>query len=248
MLKDITERKQTEAEEERNKRLIAMGEMMAGIVHEMRNPLCSIELYASMLHKELEGTELESLARGVSTGVRSVNNILSNMLYFAKPRSPKLRPVSVQSIVEESLSLVLPVADSRNISISKSLINCSLCVDEGLIKQVLMNLFLNAIQAMEKGGNLGITTEVRDDGFCINVSDTGEGIDEATIERIFDPFFTTRQEGTGLGLSISLKIMQSHGGTIKVKSKPGIGSSFSLVFPKETIKEVKTGEAYTCCG
>jgi signal transduction histidine kinase len=235
MLKDITEKRQREAIEERNKRLIAMGEMMASIVHEMRNPLCSIELYASMLHKELEGTGLESLSKGVSTGVRSLNNILSNMLYFAKPRTPRMNPVSLAQFVEETLEMVRPVAESRMIVIKNHIQPLSLCMDDALVRQVCMNILLNAVQAMSEGGTITVSTELKDRALYIHIKDTGCGMDEQTLERIFDPFYTTKDEGTGLGLSISLKIMQSHGGTINVRSTPGRGTVFSLVFPENLI-------------
>ncbi len=235
MLKDITEKRQREAIQERNKRLIAMGEMMASIVHEMRNPLCSIELYASMLQKELEGTGLESLSKGVSTGVRSLNNILSNMLYFARPRTPKMNQVSLFTFIEETLELVRPVAESRDIILRNHTGHCSLRMDGALIRQVCMNILLNAVQAMSEGGTITVSTETRDRALYIHIEDTGCGMDEQTLERIFDPFFTTKDEGTGLGLSISLKIMQSHGGTINVRSTPGRGTVFSLVFPENLI-------------
>ncbi len=233
MLKDITEKRQKEAIQERNKRLIAMGEMMATIVHEMRNPLCSIELYASMLQKELEGTELESISKGVSTGVRSLNNILSNMLYFAKPRTPSMRHVEIGPFVEETLELIRPVAESRGIRIVKNIQNLLINMDDALIRQVLMNLFLNAMQAMNQGGTIIISADFNEKGFFMHIEDTGCGMDEDTLERIFDPFYTTRDDGTGLGLSISLKIMQSHGGSINVRSQPGRGTVFTLVFPEK---------------
>ncbi len=245
MLKDITEKKLKEAMEERNKRLIAMGEMMATIVHEMRNPLCSIELYASMLQKELEGTGLESLSKGVSTGVRSLNNILSNMLYFARPRTPSMKPVSITEFADETLELVKPVAESRDIIIKNNTTAFTLHMDEALVRQVFMNILLNAIQAMKEGGTITIYNEIDEKGFYIHIKDTGCGMDDETVERVFDPFYTTREDGTGLGLSISLKIMQSHGGTINVKSTLGKGTVFTLVFPRnllvcknETVKEV----------
>ncbi|RMG69162.1 MAG: hypothetical protein D6710_09280 [Nitrospirae bacterium] len=247
MLKDITEKRKEEAIRERNKRLIAMGEMMAALVHEMRNPLCSIELYASMLQKELENTELESLSKGALTGVQSLNNILTNMLYFAKPRTPKKERVRVGEFIDEALELLRPVAESRDILVKKKVDESTLEIDSSLIKQVLMNLFLNAVQAMKEGGTLSIRTEIDRRGYLIHIEDTGCGMDEETVERIFDPFFTTRDDGTGLGLSISLKIMQSHQGSINVKSQPGAGTVFTLVFPEELIvgeKERQGGLRY----
>ncbi|NOZ25417.1 MAG: PAS domain-containing protein [Nitrospirae bacterium] len=242
LLRDITAQKAAEAEKERNKRLIAMGEMMASIVHELRNPLCSIELYASMLYKELEGTPHESLAMGVSTGVRNLNNSLSNMLYFAKPRIPKNTPCEIKRLADEALALIKPVIESRGITVEKRVPSVIINGDPGLLKQVILNLLLNAVQAMERGGVLGIYSETDSREFQLHVSDTGYGIAAEHAERIFDPFFTTRDEGTGLGLSISLKIMQAHGGTIRAKSLPGSGSVFTLCFPEEFLLSNGSGD------
>ncbi|HDH02427.1 MAG TPA: PAS domain-containing protein [Nitrospirae bacterium] len=242
LLRDITAQKEIEAEKERNKRLIAMGEMMASIVHELRNPLCSIELYASMLYKELEDTPHASLAMGVSTGVRNLNNSLSNMLYFARPRNPKTTPCDIRTLTDDALALIKPVMESRGIVVEKQITNTSINGDSGLVKQVILNILLNAVQAMGTGGKLTIHSETDSKGLHLNISDTGSGITLEHIERIFDPFFTTRDEGTGLGLSISLKIMQAHGGTIRAKSLPGSGSVFVLCFPHKDLLPEASGD------
>ncbi len=247
LLSDVTLLKEMEAERIRNRRLIAMGEMMANIVHELRNPLCSIELYSSMLYKELENSPHASLARGVSTGVRNLNNFLSNMLYFARPRNPRPGRCNVRELVDEALTLVEPVAGSRGIGIERTVADSVINGDPGLLKQVLLNLLLNAVQSMDAGGTLTVSTEREGGGLRLSVSDTGCGISEEDLDKIFDPFFTTRDEGTGLGLPISLRIMQAHGGTIKVRSVKGSGSTFILSFPEEAIlKEVNDAE-YSCC-
>jgi len=245
LLRDITAQKEVEAEKERNKRLIAMGEMMASIVHELRNPLCSIELYASMLYKEIEDTPQASLAMGVSTGVRNLNNSLSNMLYFARPRNPKTTPCDIRTLTDDALSLLKPVIESRGIVVEKQISRTSINGDSGLVKQVILNILLNAVQAMGTGGILTIHSETDSKGFHLNISDTGSGITSEDIERIFDPFFTTRDEGTGLGLSISLKIMQAHGGTIRAKSLPGSGSVFILYFPHKHLLPDISGDRQT---
>ncbi len=231
MIRDVTKRREMEAERERNRRLIAMGEMMATIVHELRNPLCSIELYASMLYRELTDTDLCSLAEGVSTGVQNLNNFLTNMLYFAKPRSPKLSETNLAGLVEEALGMVAPVVSSRGIRVQNRVLSGIIRIDRGLILQVLMNILLNAIQVMQKGGSITIEDEETEDAHIVHITDTGPGIPEDEFDRVFDPFYTTRDGGTGLGLPISLKIMQAHGGSIRIRSEVGKGSRFSLIFP-----------------
>lgn len=248
LIKDITAMKAKEIEDNRNKRLIAMGEMMACIVHELRNPLCSIELYSSMLYRELKGTPYESIARGVSGGVQNLNNFLSNMLYFAKPRIPKKTPFRIDTLVEETLSMITPVIQTRSIIIEHTVEPLYMEGDAGLIKQAVMNILLNAVQAIDSEGVIKIYTETKDDFFRLNIEDSGRGIERSIIDRIFDPFFSTKDGGTGLGLSISLRIMQSHEGSISIKSVPGEGTVSSLLFPdKIIIKGVESYVSNTCC-
>jgi signal transduction histidine kinase len=235
LIKDITAMKAKEVEDNRNKRLIAMGEMMASIVHELRNPLCSIELYSSMLYRELKGTPYESIARGVSGGVQNLNNFLSNMLYFAKPRIPKKVHFRIDTLVEETLSMITPVIQTRNIVVEQTVDPFYVEGDSGLIKQAIMNILLNAVQAMDSEGVIKIYTNLEEGFLRLNIEDSGRGIDRSIIDRVFDPFFSTKDEGTGLGLSISLRIMQSHGGSISIRSVTGKGTVFSLQFPERLI-------------
>jgi|Deesub1362A_J573_1020465.scaffolds.fasta_scaffold00398_5 signal transduction histidine kinase len=232
LFQDITRIKELEAEKERNHRLIAMGEMAAKIVHEIRSPLCSIELYASMLARELEGSEHVNLAKGISTGIRSLNNVLTNMLFFARPQKPVLKPVELEKTLDETLFMLMPMIESRGIELKKSS-ECSAHIagDAELLKQVFLNILLNSVQAMPDGGRIEVAIKT-DDGFAVvEVADEGEGIGHEDLERIFDPFFSTKEKGTGLGLAIASKIMQAHGGTIKVKSELGKGSRFQLYLP-----------------
>ncbi len=238
LIKDITAMKEKEAEDSRNKRLMAMGEMMASIVHELRNPLCSIELYSSMLYRELKGTSYEAIARGVSGGVQNLNNFLSNMLYFAKPRIPKNTLFRIDTIVEETISMISPVVQTREISVHQDVEPFCLQGDPGLLKQAIMNILLNAVQAMESGGEIRVFTEFTEGYLRLNIKDSGKGIDRTIMDRIFDPFFSTKEEGTGLGLSIALRIMQSHGGSISIKSTPGQGTVFILQFPEKITRRV----------
>jgi PAS domain S-box-containing protein len=233
LLQDISRMKELETLQERNKRLIAMGEMAAQIVHEIRSPLCSIELYATMLEKDLDGTKHVDMARGISTGIRSLNNILTNMLFFAKPQKPLLGPVNPGEVLDETLYMLAPLIESRGVEILKAdrHIDARVDGDAELIKQVYMNVIINALQASSEGSTVAIQERLDDGNFVVAITDCGEGIASQNIERIFDPFFSTKEKGTGLGLAITSKIMIAHGGTIKVKSEPGKGSVFSLYFP-----------------
>ncbi len=219
--------------DERNKRLIAMGELAAKIVHEIRSPLCSIELYSSMLEKELNSSDHINLARGISIGIKSLNNILTNMLFFAKPQKPLLKVINLAKTLKESIFLLMPIIESRSIVLNVD-INDNIMIkgDSELLKQVFINIILNSIQASSEGGEITVMNDEVEEYIVVRISDNGTGIDSKNIEKIFDPFFSTKEKGTGLGLTITSKIVQVNNGKIKVESEPGKGSSFFLYFTK----------------
>lgn len=234
LIQDITRIKELESQQERNHRLIAMGEMAAKIVHEIRSPLCSIELYTSMLAKELEGTGHVDLAKGISTGIRSLNNVLTNMLFFARPQKPLFKVVDLGKTIEESVFMLKPLVEARSIRLSRgAACRAQISGDSELLKQVFLNILLNAIQVTPEGGKIEVVMRIEEGYAVVEVNDEGEGIRHENLERIFDPFFSTKEKGTGLGLAIASKIMQAHGGTIKVESDAGKGSCFQLYFPAE---------------
>ncbi len=236
LIKDITRLKDLERRHERNQRLIAMGEMAAKIVHEIRSPLCSIELFSTMLSNDLKGTAHSDMANGISTGIKSLNNILTNMLFFAKPQKPLFTDVKLADAVEESINMLIPLIHIRGINLSQNMTDVVVRSDAELLKQVFMNIILNAVQAMPDGGNLKIVIEENAEYVTVSVIDDGEGINPQNIEKIFDPFFSTKDKGTGLGLAIAHKIMQTHGGFIKAYKNEGKGSTFCVSFPNLNIK------------
>jgi len=231
LIKDITRLRELEVRHERNQRLIAMGEMAAKIVHEIRNPLCSIELYSSMLEKELTSSVHKDLARGISTGIGNLNTILTNMLFFARPNKPLLRTIQLDAVIKESIRMLMPMMESRNVRLRYELKECEISGDAELLKQVFLNILINAVQAMPDGGELAVTMEQEADAVVVNVKDSGFGIAREYLEKIFDPFFTTKDNGTGLGLAIVNTIMQSNGAYIRAASEQGKGSTFRLSFP-----------------
>jgi len=235
-IKDVTTLKEMEQYHERNQRLIAMGEMAAKIVHEIRSPLCSIELFSTMLSHDLENTPHADLAQGISTGISSLNNILTNMLFFAKPQKPSFTDVRLDNTINESLKMLTPLIELRNIKIHKDITDELIMGDYELLKQVFMNIFLNAVQAMSEGGALKVISSEDNDFVVVKVSDEGEGINPENIEKIFNPFFSTKDKGTGLGLTITYKIMQAHKGFVKVFNNEDSGCTFCLYFPKFTTK------------
>jgi signal transduction histidine kinase len=233
LIKDITRLRELEIQQERDQRLKAMGEMATKIVHEIRNPLCSMQLFSSMLESEVENTPHKELARGISTGINSLNTILTNMLLFAKPHKPSSKKIPIDRVVEESVVILTPLIKARNIELKKSLRPHEVLGDGELLKQVFINVILNAVQALPDGGDLNVTTEKSGPSVIVHVKDNGPGIDVADIEKIFNPFFTTKDTGTGLGLTIASQIMQAHGGYIKVHNGEERGSTFSLYFLRQ---------------
>lgn len=231
LIKDITKLKEFERQQERSFRLIAMGEMAAKIVHEIRSPLCSIELFSTMLANDLEGTSHAEMAKGISTGIQSLNNILTNMLLFARNQKPSFREVKLVSVINESISMLAPFIEIRKVHVTKSLADEAVSGDSELLKQVFMNIFMNAVQAMPEGGKMEVVMERREEFLSVSVIDEGEGISPENIEKIFDPFYSTKDRGTGLGLTIAHKIMQCHNGFIKAFMNDSRGSTFCLYFP-----------------
>ncbi|MGB9715119.1 MAG: two-component system sensor histidine kinase NtrB [Thermodesulfovibrionales bacterium] len=231
LIKDITRLKELETQHERNQRLIAMGEMAAKIVHEIRNPLCSIEIFSTMLENELADTSHLELARGISSGINNLNNILTNMLLFAKPHKLTMKEIYLDKVLEDSLLMFIPIMKSRNISLHKTIFKCEILGDSELLKQAIINIIMNAIQSMYTGGILDIWLEENKTSKVLHIKDTGEGIDSGDLEKIFNPFFSRKDSGTGLGLTIASNILQAHKGYIKVNSEKGKGSIFSLYFP-----------------
>jgi len=231
LIKDITRLRELEVRHERNQRLIAMGEMAARIVHEIRNPLCSIELYSSMLAKELTSTQHRELATGISSGISNLNTILTNMLFFARPHKPAFKTIRLDRVIDEALRMLQPLMDSRKVRLVKSLREQELYGDAELLKQAVLNIAINAVQAMPDGGRVEVAMMQDAKTAVVTIKDSGAGIPREDLEKIFDPFFTTKDTGTGLGLAITSSIMQANNGYVKVSSEPGAGSAFSLIFP-----------------
>lgn len=233
--KDITELKKAEERLTLAERLTSLGEISAGVAHELRNPLAGIKLNTQILLRKKDFPEKERrLLESTQEGIDKIQKIVDDMLHFAKPRPSHFKEMEINRVVEDSLNIFQTKLKRGNISLEflKSEGLPLIWIDPHQIQQVLINLMLNAIQAMEKGGTLSLRT-FSDHGnhVGIEVRDTGGGIPKSHLKRIFDPFFTTKSEGTGLGLSISLKILESHGATIDVESREGEGSVFTIHFP-----------------
>ncbi len=243
ILRDITEMKALEARNKRRDRLAAMGEMAVELAHEIRNPLGSIELFASLLEKELpQGSDTGRWAENIRVGSRSLNNIVSNMLHFANPLAAQFQEVNLHDLIQEMIAFAEPILQQREVRVTMRLQapNCMISGDRELLKQMMLNLLLNSLQAMPARGSLTVGTSsadsVTDAAVCagveITVRDTGLGIAPENLARIFDPFFTTNKSGTGLGLSVVHQIVEQHSGYIQVASELNVGTTFTIVLPE----------------
>ncbi|RPH77095.1 MAG: PAS domain S-box protein [Nitrospiraceae bacterium] len=259
LIQDVTVVRELEDRLQRRNRLAAMGEMVGRIAHEIRNPLGSIELFASMLRRDLNGVPaLRGYAEHISSSVHMMNRLLTNLLLYTKPDCSHGEWHEMEVLMLDALTLAAHAIAHTRIDIrlevnpSASRIWC----DAGQMKQVLLNLILNSIHAMSGGGTLTLSatlTEEQASGssvFRLSVSDTGVGIAAAQRSRIFDPFFTTRDEGTGLGLAIVHAIVEAHRGRIDVESAEGRGTTFTIVLPHHgEANRVETPElAASDCG
>lgn len=233
VMDDITRLKKFEQEKQRNERLRIMGEMAANIAHEVRNPLGSIELYASLLSRDLEQEpDKKRLTTSIIKGVRTINAVISNTLLFAK--EIKINPsnhVLVDIVDEVVLYLQHIIRDKKVKVINKLDEEHIVYCDEDMFKQVIMNLIGNAVDAVSQGGEIVVTSEMTEKETILHIRDNGHGIDEDMLSRLFMPFQTTKAKGTGLGLSISYKIIKAHGGDITAESNGKDYTMFTVTLP-----------------
>jgi PAS domain S-box-containing protein len=234
--RDMTDTKKLEQQIRNSEKLASVGKLAAGVAHEINNPLAGILNCLYNLRKgTLSPARQEEYWVSMEDGVRRVQKIVRQLLDFSQQHEPEFSPTDINQVVDRVLVLTNHLFAPSLIRLERLLGHAlpSLMVDRHMMEQVLMNLILNAVQAMKNGGVLTIKTAVVE-GVCrIEVSDTGSGIPPAVLPRIFDPFFTTKSEGegTGLGLSVSLGIVERHGGKILVESEVGKGTTFILCLP-----------------
>jgi two-component system sensor histidine kinase HydH len=238
LFKDLSELRSMRLEIERSRRLASVGQLAAGLAHEIRNPLSSIKGFATYFKERYrDRPEDRQTADIMIQEVDRLNRVVSQLLEFARPVTVAPKPTSLKNLVADSIKLIERQAQANQITIktSNSAEVDEVIIDADRINQVLLNLYLNAIESMQAGGELGIAVANKTETpvIEIRISDTGCGIQKQDLSRIFDPYFTTKSSGTGLGLAIAHNIMQAVGGTIKVQSAPGKGTTFTLILPRE---------------
>ncbi|WP_019241788.1 MULTISPECIES: PAS domain-containing protein [Bacillus] len=230
---DITEKKKQEEVLRRQEKLSALGQLAAGIAHEIRNPLTSMRGYTEFLLLDEEKEDRKEHLEIVLDEINRVNNIVEEFMMLAKPQSNILAIKNINTIIKNTVSLFSYEAKKKKVDISFTTSDDDLMVlcDENRIKQVFLNLIKNGIEAMPNGGKLSIQIERKSGFVSIKVIDSGEGIPQSILNKIGEPFFTTKESGTGLGLMISFQIIESYKGKIDIESEEGIGTSFLIDLP-----------------
>ncbi len=220
-----------------SERLAALGEMTAGVAHEIRNPLGIISSTAELLQERLAKYEPQNrLARIIVEEANRLNEKVTEFLDFARPRIPNLRPCDLEAVVDRSLELLEPEIQRLEIKITRDyhLNGRRLALDPDLLHQAFLNLLINAAQAMPEGGRLVVATKPgpQGRGSEISFADTGDGIEPESLKKVLNPFFTTKEKGSGLGLPIVKSIIETHQGTLRIDSTVGQGTVVTITLPE----------------
>ena len=236
LFKDLTEVRSLRKEIDKNQRLASLGRLAAGVAHEIRNPLSSIKGFATYFKERYPDTPQDQKTANIMIAeVDRLNRVVGQLLEFARPVPVSPKSTTLQDLVDDSVRLIEQKVKEKQITV-KTLNSVKVdkaVIDPDRINQVLLNLYLNAIESMEPGGELGVELSADEENHRIEirVSDTGCGIPGEHFSRIFDPYFTTKSTGTGLGLAIAHNIMEAMGGKINISSRPEKGTTFCITIP-----------------
>ncbi len=238
-LRDVTERVLIEERMRRMERYMGLGSLAVGLHHEIKNPLTALSLHVQLLEERLAGqraADVDELLGVLKTEVTRLGGVLETFRDFAAFRTLVVQPSDVMELVDKAVRLVRPQADKQNVRIAlmqPEPVLPAMSLDPVKFEQVLLNLIINALEAMPKGGELTIRVSGSDDQLRVDVADTGCGIPPEVQRRIFDPYFTTKSDGVGIGLAWCEKIVQQHQGQIEFETGPK-GTTFKVTIPIET--------------
>ena len=235
IFEDITRVRKLEEKLVISSRLAALGEMAAGVAHQIRNPLGVMKVSAEMLRDDFSILDKKDnynrITHMIINEIDTLNLVIRNLLDFARPREIQKNLCSIRAVIDQSLnSLPLDKYPELKIDTVIRKETPEYLMDKSLIEQVISNLVLNAIQASAANGKIEIRVFLKNEHMCLEIQDWGSGFDERIRQQIFNPFFTTKATGTGLGLSIGHRIIEQHNGSIEVISEPGKGSTFRIIF------------------
>ena len=235
LIRDITEIRHFQMLANRSDRMKALGEMAAQVAHEIRNPLGGIKGFAALLQRDLKNQpELHRLAGYIVEGTDNLDRLVANVLNYSRPLQPRFESVNLIQLLsdlKESLLADPAVKGQIDCHLRSAQDALSLPLDAGLFRGAVLNILINAIQAMPKGGKLKIEVLEEKNKVMIAIEDTGVGISPENLKKIFNPFFTTKPDGNGLGLPEAHRVVQAHGGEIEVESAVGEGSTFTIKIP-----------------
>lgn len=237
LIHDITAAHEMQEHLRRNQRLSAMGEMAAGLAHQLRTPLATALLYtAHLANPALAGDERQAFAEKSLERLRHLEYLIRDMLLFVKGETAEMEEVVICSLLQELLQVIEPhmAQGGLQLQMIDECAGASLMANRKALFGALVSLLENAMQASPAGGRITLRCAASNDAVTLTVTDEGSGIENEIQERLFEPFFTTRAEGTGLGLAIVRGVTQSLGGTVQVQSMPGAGSEFILRLPRKT--------------
>lgn len=236
IFKDLTERKQLEEQVNRSSRLATLGELMAGVAHEIRNPLTSIKGFLQYFQAERDEKEWQDYLPMMLREVDRMNSIIESLLYFSRPCQASVTPTDLGELLKSALMLVSARGDSNGISFDINVQDNIPAVelDREQFKQVVLNLLINSVQAMGNSGQVSIkvSCHAETDEIILEFSDSGPGIPEEIREKVFDPFFTTKKTGTGLGLAVVQRIVSARGGRAIIEDGSGAGALLRIIIPR----------------
>jgi len=236
MLRDLRDIRSLEKRVELSERLASLGQMAAGIAHEIRNPLSSIKGFAQYFRNKFpRGSDECGYAKVIIEEVDLLNRVIEDILNFAKPRELELQEINPIQLLENCLNLIRSDILNKNIQVKKEYDRkqqIAIVGDRDLLNNVLLNLLINALEAMEREGQMTLSIDKEPGSVVIGISDNGCGIPQEKLKHIFDPFFTSKKGGTGLGLAIVYRIIEMHNGEIKVRSEVGSGTTVRVILPE----------------
>ncbi|TGE35067.1 two-component sensor histidine kinase [Desulfosporosinus fructosivorans] len=244
MADNLKKKKRLEEELMRSERLVALGRLVTGVAHELRNPLAIVKATVQVMEGEFKSQQgLKEYSKVICEQIDRGNNVIKELLDFGRPSKPIVSPTELNRLLESVLTFTYPMLRQNKIELEKRfesnlpLVN----IDMDRMKQVFVNLILNATQAMQGGGKLIIESIIKEEDIEINFIDSGSGIEINDLPRVFDPFYTTRDDGAGLGLSISYQIIHMHMGRIWVSETSPKGTTMTVSIPKSNTLPLRTG-------
>ena len=228
---DLTEVKRLHERMELRERLTALGEMSAGIAHELRNPMAVITGYLNLLSKKADPAAQDTI-RSIGNEIAGMNRIIGDLLTFARPASLNRVKVRIKELLQGCLASALQASGAGpGIQAGIDIEDIEASLDEVLMRQAFTNLIQNALEAMPEGGTVSLESGKKNNDLVIVIRDTGAGVAPAMVKKIFLPFFTTKDKGVGMGLALAHKVIASHGGRIEVESEEGKGTVFTVILP-----------------